>query len=291
MADISAKITRKSLEAKKAAAIKSIKLQAKEKIKEVKILYATNPQLKQAAALEKEQKKAARLQKGNARLAYSERQPRHYTVGEDLFNSISHGIGAGLSVAAIVLLVLRAVFFTPAGASKALYVTSFTIFGSTLFLVYIMSTLYHALTPFGVRKVFSIFNHSSIYLLIAGTYTPFALTTISGAMGWVVFGIIWGFAVLGIVLYSVFGARFRNASVLMYLIMGWAIVFAFNPLTANLPKISTIMLIAGGAVYTVGLVPYFMVKEKWSHSVFHLFALAGSVLHFFSVFYSIGIAN
>lgn len=286
MADISEKITRKSLKAKKRAAIKTIKAQAREKIHEVKILYAKDPERKQARIHEKEQRKAFHVQKENARLAYNARQPRQYSLGEDLFNSISHGIGAGLSVAAIVLLVLRAIKYAPEGQT-ALYVTSFTLFGASAFFLYLMSTLYHALTPYGVRKVFSVFNHTSIYLLIAGTYTPFALTTIAGVHGWVVFGLIWGFALLGIVLYSVFGERMRNISVITYVIMGWLIIFAFNDLAKQLPLISIAMLISGGVAYTVGCIPYFMKKTKWAHSIFHLFVIFGSVLHFFSIYFSI----
>ena len=286
MADITERITRKSLRAKKRAAIKTIKAQAREKIKEVKIQYAKNPERQQARIVERERKKALHVQKENARLAYNARQPRQYTLAEDLFNSISHGIGAGLSVAAIVLLILRAVKYAPAGEIP-LYITSFTIFGVSMFLLYLMSTLYHALTPYGVRKVFSILNHTSIYLLIAGTYTPFALTTIEGVAGWVVFGIIWGFAALGIILYSVFGARMRNVSAATYIIMGWLIVFAFNPIVAKLPRISLAMLIAGGVAYTVGCVFYFLKKYKWSHSIFHLFVVVGSVMHFFSIYFSV----
>lgn len=286
MADISEKITRKSLRAKKHAAIKTIKAQAKEKIREVKIQYAKNPERKQARIHEREQRKALHVQRENARLAYNARQPRQYSLGEDLFNSISHGIGAGLSVAAIVLLILRALKCAPEGQT-VLYVTSFTLFGASAFFLYIMSTLYHALTPYGVQKVFSVFNHTSIYLLIAGTYTPFALTTIGGLRGWIIFGLIWGFAGLGIIFYSVFGGRMRNISVVTYIIMGWLIVSVFGNLSENLPQISIAMLISGGVAYTIGCVPYFMKQTKWAHSIFHLFVLFGSILHFFSIYYSV----
>jgi hemolysin III len=289
MADISGRITRKSLKAKRKAAIKAVKIQAKEKIKEIKITYDTNPAVKQAKLLEKEQKKQERIDRRLARIASSNRQVKQYSLGESILNSIIQGIAAGLSVAALVLLVLRALSCTPQGESKALYVTSFAIFGSFLILLYLMTCLYYALRPYGAKKVFSIFNHTSIYLLIAATYTPFALTMIKGSAGWAVFGIIWACAVLGIVLYSVFGSRLRNISALTYIIMGWLIVFAFNPLSASLPKISFAMLIAGGAAYTVSCLFYFMDSRKWSRSIFHLFVIAGSVLHFFSVYFSIGL--
>src|SRR5574344_182729 len=268
MADITNKISRKSLKLKKKYAIKTVKDQAREKIHDIKIQYAKNPDRQQAKVAEHERRKALHVQKANARLAYNARQPRQYTLAEDLFNSISHGVGAGLSVAAIVLLILRALTYAPEGKT-VLYVTSFTIFGVSCFVLYIMSTLYHALTPYGVRRLFSIFNHTSIYLLIAGTYTPFALTTIEGMTGWIVFGVIWGLALVGIIMYSVFGSRMRNVSVATYIIMGWLIVFAFNPIVAKLPRISLAMLISGGVAYTVGCIFYFMKKYRWTHSIFH----------------------
>lgn len=286
MADITNKISRKSLKLKKKYAIKTVKDQAREKIHDIKIQYAKNPERQQAKVAEHERRKALHVQKANARLAYNARQPRQYTLAEDLFNSISHGVGAGLSVAAIVLLILRALTYAPEGKT-VLYVTSFTIFGVSCFVLYIMSTLYHALTPYGVRRLFSIFNHTSIYLLIAGTYTPFALTTIEGVAGWAVFGVIWGLALVGIIMYSVFGSRMRNVSVATYIIMGWLIVFAFNPIVVKLPRISLAMLISGGVAYTVGCIFYFMKKYRWTHSIFHVFVIFGSVLHFFSIYYSI----
>lgn len=289
MADISARITRKSLAAKKKAAIKTLKAQNKEKIREVKIQYASNPERLQALEVEKEQKKNLRIQKRNARLAYNSRLPRRYTLGEDLFNSISHGIGAGLSVAAIVLLVLRAVFHAPAGETSV-YVTAFSIFGSTLFIGYMMSTLYHAITPHGARRVFSIIDHICIYLLIGGTYTPFVLTRINGGKALVIFVAVWSVVLVLSILYAVFGARLRGFSLLTYCIMGWLIitVFSLYPVDEPLNAVSKIFLVVGGICYTVGGVFYVMRSYRWTHSVFHVFALAGSILHFFSVYFMIG---
>ncbi|MBO7639698.1 MAG: hemolysin III family protein [Treponema sp.] len=289
MADISARITRKSLAAKKKAAIKTLKAQNKEKIREVKIQYASNPERLHALEVEKEQKKNLRIQKRNARLAYNSRLPRRYTLGEDLFNSISHGIGAGLSVAAIVLLVLRAVFHAPEGQTS-LYVTAFTIFGSTLFIGYMMSTLYHAITPHGARRVFSIIDHISIYLLIGGTYTPFVLTRINGSKAMAIFIAVWCVVLVLSLLYAVFGARLRAFSLITYCIMGWLIITVFSLYTIDEPlsSISKVFLFAGGICYTVGGVFYIMRSHRWAHSVFHVLALAGSILHFFSVYYIIG---
>ena len=208
---------------------------------------------------------------------------KSYSSGEELFNSVSHGAGAGLSAAAIPLLVIHAVRSAPAGLT-ALYVTSFTIFGASLFILYLFSTLYHALTPHKTKKLFQIFDHSSIYLLIAGTYTPFCVAALHGAFGWVLFGIIWGLSVTGIVLYSVFGNRLRAVSAVTYVVLGWIIIFAFRRLTLVVPRISLVFLIAGGIAYTAGCPFYALKKIKGMHSIFHLFVLAGSILHFFSVY-------
>lgn len=289
MADITAKITRKSLKAKKKAAIKTIKTQAKEKIREVKILYAENPELQKSKEYEREQKRALRMQKRNAHLAYNERQPRQYTLGEDIFNSISHGVGAGLSVAAMVLLIIRAYSHAPTPAVRPLYVTSFTIFASTLFIMYMMSTMYHALAPYTARKVFSILSHDSIYMLIAGTYTPFALVHIGGFNGWIVFGIIWGVSIILISLYSVYGATVKSLAFFSYLVLGWFFMgtFVFYRASHPLSRLTCTMLISGGIAYSIGAVFYLMRRHKWTHSIFHLFVLAGSILQFFGVFYSI----
>jgi hemolysin III len=214
------------------------------------------------------------------------KHPKRYSPGEEIFNSVSHGIGAGLSVAALVLLIVHAVYCAPAGL-KPLYVTSFALFGATLIILYMSSTLYHALVPFEAKNVFQIFDHSSIYLLIAGTYTPFCLAALRGTFGWTLFGIIWGLAITGIVLYSVFGNRLRAISAVTYVILGWIIVFAFRPLIHVLPHKSLVFLIAGGIAYTAGCIFYALKKIKWMHSIFHLFVLAGSIFHFFSVYFMI----
>lgn len=288
MADISARITSKSLKAKRKAAIKTIKAQAKEKIREVNVLYTEDPERIKAEAEEREQKKALRIQKYNAHIAYNERQPRQYSFGEDLLNAVSHGVGAALCIAAIVLLVLLAVFHAPEG-KKELYTVSYTIFGASLFVIYIFSTLYHALTPYGARRVFSVLTHDAIYVLVAGTYTPFILTKIGGTAGWVVFALIWGSCAVLIALYSVFKAKLRSFSVFTYLLIGWLflVLFAVTPLSRTLPATSRAFLISGGIAYSVGACFFMMPQYKWTHSIFHLFTLAGSILHFFSVYCSI----
>ena len=210
---------------------------------------------------------------------------KRYTTGEEIINAITHGIGTLLSIAGLVLLIIRAVYYAP-DEYRARCIVGFTIFGSSLIILYLFSTLYHAL-PLGTKKVFGIFDHCSIYILIAGTYTAYCLTALRGAVGWSIFGIIWGLAVVGIVLYAIFGSRVRVLSVVTYIPMGWLIIFATKPLREQLSLLSFRFLILGGVLYTVGCIFYAMKKIKWMHGVWHLFVLAGSIMHFFSIYYSI----
>lgn len=211
---------------------------------------------------------------------------KQYSTGEEIFNSVSHGAGAVLSAAALVLLVIRAALSAPEGM-HALYVTSFALFGASLVILYLISTLYHALTPRKAKNVFRIFDHASIYLLIAGTYTPFCLAALHGALGWTLFGIIWGLTAAGITLYAVFGNRLRAVSAVTYVLLGWIIILVYRPLSLAVPHATVVFLIAGGIVYTAGCPFYALKKYKWMHSIFHLFVLAGSILHFFSVYFMI----
>jgi len=283
MADISKKITRKSIKAKKKAAIKTIKAQAKEKIREVKIQYANNPERKQAKALEKEQKKALRVQKANARVAYNARQPKQYTLGEDLFNSISHGIGAGLSCAAIVLLILRAVH---SAQKTPMLVTVFSLFGATLFIMYMMSTLYHAITPYGARKVFKILNRDGIFLVLAGTVSPFILLNVPGTLSVALFVLAWVVSVALVAVYSSLGAKFEKLGeflVVVYGIIG-VLVFTVSPFANTIGTVSKAFIVAAAISYLFGFFFYFMKNRKWAHSIFHMFGLAGSILSFFSIY-------
>lgn len=202
-----------------------------------------------------------------------------YTLSEELMNSISHGIGAGLSVAALVLCIVQA-----AVNGSAAGVVSASVYGATLVILYCMSTLYHAITNKTARRVFRVFDHTSIYLLIAGTYTPIALVTLKGATGWVLFGVVWGIAVLGIVLNAISIERFKKFSMISYVVMGWAVVFSAKEVFAKMPKYGLIFLLIGGIAYTVGIIFYALKKVKYMHSVWHLFVLAGSILHFFAVY-------
>lgn len=202
-----------------------------------------------------------------------------YTLGEELVNSISHGIGAGLSVAALVLCIVRAAY-----KSSAAGIVGASIYGATLVILYCMSTLYHAITNQTARRVFRVFDHTSIYLLIAGTYTPITLVTIKGAMGWTLFGIVWGIAVLGICLNSVNIERFKKFSMFSYIVMGWAVVISIKDIIEKMPRNGLIFLLLGGIAYTVGIIFYALKKKKYMHSVWHLFVLTGSILQFFCIY-------
>ncbi|MCI6952491.1 MAG: hemolysin III family protein [Spirochaetia bacterium] len=222
----------------------------------------------------------AKLQKKQ----YEASLPKRYTVGEEICNSITHGIGAGLAIAALVLLVVKGAIYAPVG-EKGFYITSFAIYGASLFILYLMSTLYHALTPYGAKKVFAVFDHSCIYLLIAGTYTPLCLTVLRATVGWWLFGIIWGLALTGMTFYAIFGKKMRVLSVITYILMGWLVIFAIKPMIQIVPPFSLKLLVWGGVAYTVGCIFYAMKKVRWTHSIWHIFVMFGSILHFFSIYY------
>ena len=203
---------------------------------------------------------------------------RIYTLGEEIFHSISHGIGVGLSVAGLTLLLVLAVLY-----GDPAQIISFTIYGITLIVLYLASTLYHSFQDPRVKQVFKRIDHASIYLLIAGTYTPFLVVAIQGVWGWALLVIIWGLALLGISFKTFFIHRFKTLSVLTYILMGWLCVVALNEMIANIPAGGLIWLAAGGIFYTVGVVFYVMKNVPYTHAVWHLFVLAGSICQFFAV--------
>ncbi len=213
---------------------------------------------------------------------YKEVGYRTLSIGEEIFNSITHGIGTLLSIAGLVLLVVFAAI-----KGNAWHVVSFSIFGSTLVMLYLSSTLYHSFTREKVKNIFVRFDHAAIFLLIAGTYTPFLLTALRGALGWTLFGIIWTVAIAGVVIRSIYLTRFRKLMVAIYLIMGWLFVVAIGPMMKNLPGLSILFLFLGGLMYSIGVVFYAWRKLKYGHGIWHLFVLAGSIMHFFSVIYSL----
>ncbi len=279
MADISAIITRKSLKAKQKAAIKTIKAQAQEKIKQIKMNMEDDPDSDDVQDPSSEQRRMMHEQRRNALLSYAGKMPREFTVGEDIFNAISHGIGAGLSVAAIVLLVIHSI------SSGSMAVLANILFGASLFLMYLLSTLYHALDSYGARRVFSIFTHDAIYVLIAGTITPYLIIAVGGVLSCVMFIIVWAAAIAMVVVYSCLSKKLDVLSLVLYAIFAWILILIFSvtPIASAISFKSSALLVLGGAAYTAGSLFYLMPKYKWAHSIFHVFALGGSILHFFSV--------
>ncbi len=232
------------------------------------------------------EKKALRKKEMEARQAEYLNRKKRYTVGEEIFNAISHGIGAGLAIAALVLLIIRACVAAPV-ETKSFYITGFTFFGASLVLYYLTSTLYHAIAPTGAKKVFDIFNHDTIFILIAGSYTPFCLCLEQNVHGWILFGVIWAIALFGVIFYSVRGTKMRTWSVIMYILLLIVMFCLSRPFGSSLPLNSFILLLVGCGVYLVGICFYAMKGVKWMHSIWHLFCIAGSILHFFAVMKSL----
>lgn len=206
-----------------------------------------------------------------------------YTKGEEIFNMTSHIVGGVLGIVALVLCVVFA-----AVHGNGYGVVSGAIYGVTMVILYTMSSIYHGLNPKRkAKKVFQVLDHCSIYLLIAGSYTPFALCTLreySTALGWTIFGVIWFVAILGIILNSIDIKKFRVFSMICYLVMGWCIVFKINLLPELLGTAGFVLLLLGGLTYTIGAILYGLGKKhKYMHSVFHLFILLGSLLQFFTI--------
>ena len=207
-------------------------------------------------------------------------RPSHrlYTLGEEIAHGITHGIGAGLSVAGLVVLVILA-----ARRGDVYQIVSFSIYGASLVILYLASTLYHSFQRPRVKQVFRIIDHAAIYLLIAGTYTPFLLVGMRGKLGWTLLVIIWGLAALGVGFKVLFIHRFEKLSVLTYILMGWLSVAMMKELWINIPVGGLIWLAAGGAAYTVGVIFYALKKIPYMHAVWHLFVLGGSLCHYFAV--------
>ena len=204
----------------------------------------------------------------------------HYTLGEELMNSISHGVGALLGIAALVLCVVRA---APTGDPYR--IVSGAIFGFTVLILYLMSCLYHALKVNKAKRVFRVIDHCTIFLLIAGTYTPYTLVSLRDSVGWWVIGVIWATAIVGIVLNAVSLKKFSRISVALYLIMGWMIIIAYQPMVQAIPGGGMQLLVWGGVAYTVGAILYGVgSRKKYFHSIFHFFCMIGTALHFLSIY-------
>ncbi len=220
-----------------------------------------------------------------AREKLADRKLPSYTKGEEIFNMVSHIVGGALGITALTLCVIFAALH-----HNVYGVVGSAIYGASLIVLYTMSSLYHGLPANKTaKKVFQILDHCSIFLLIAGTYTPISLGPLreySTPLGWVIFGVVWGAAAIGIVFNSIDIKAYRKFSAICYLAMGWCVVFAWKATVASLHPNAIVLLLAGGVSYTVGaLVYYFFKKKRYMHSIFHLFVLAGSILHFFTILF------
>jgi hemolysin III len=202
-----------------------------------------------------------------------------YSPGEELANALTHGIGLALSIAGLVVLVSLS-----AARGDVWGVVSTAVFGATLVLLYLTSTLYHSLRGEQLKRLLRKFDHAAIFLLIAGTYTPFLLVNLRGPWGWSLLGVIWALAVAGVVVKFWLAGRFKLGSTLLYLGMGWLIVIALRPMLRTVPEGALWLLLAGGLCYSAGTVFYLWKRLPYHHAVWHLFVLGGSACHFFAVF-------
>ncbi len=200
------------------------------------------------------------------------------SLGEEIANSVTHGIGAGLSVAALSILVTLAGLY-----GDAWRVVSFSIYGTTLILLYLASTLYHSFQSMRLKRLFNIFDHSAIFLLIAGTYTPFTLVSLRSPWGWSLFGVIWGLAIAGIVFKALFIDKYRLVSVFVYVGMGFLVTIAAKPMFEAIPTGGLVWIAIGGLCYCLGVVFYLWKKLPYGHAIWHLFVLGGSISHFFAM--------
>ncbi len=205
---------------------------------------------------------------------------QHYSDLEEKTNIVSHAIGVVLSVIALLLMLLRAGQY-----GNVWHILSVSIFGVSLITLYVASTLYHSTKDPRRRARLRVIDHATIYTLIAGTYTPFTLVVLNGSIGWMIFGASWVMAITGIILKLFFTGKFNLLSTLMYVFMGWIIVFAITPLIENLSTQGLFWLFAGGVAYTTGAILYSIEKIKFNHAIFHMFVLLGSACHFISVYF------
>lgn len=206
----------------------------------------------------------------------------YYEHKEEQFNIISHAVGLVLSIVALVLLVIYSVKY-----GSATHIVSFSIYGTSLIVLYSASTFYHYSKSPKLRSRLNIFDHAAIYVLIAGTYTPFTLVVLKGWVGWTIFGISWGLALVGIILKLFYTGKYDTISTIAYVLMGWLIIIAIKPLVDNFSFNGLVWLLFGGIFYTIGAVLFMMHSIKYNHAIFHIFVLLGSFCHFMAVFYHV----
>jgi hemolysin III len=201
------------------------------------------------------------------------------TLAEEIANAITHGIGFLLSIAALVLLLCFGL-----DHQDYTHPISFIVYGVSMMILYAASTLYHSFQKDSIKNFFQIVDHAAIYVMIAGSYTPFTLLVLKGTLGWVLLGIVWGMTLAGVIFKVFFTGRFKILSTSIYGIMGWLVIFFIKPLLENLPDGAFLWLLLGGVSYTIGIVFYLWEKLPFSHTIWHLFILGGSVCHFFCIF-------
>ncbi len=204
----------------------------------------------------------------------------YYDPKEEKLNVISHGLGLVLSIVALVLLVVYSSIY-----GSNWHIVSFSIYGASLILLYSASTLYHYVQNPKWRQKLNVFDHAAIYILIAGTYTPFTLVVLKGWVGWTIFGVSWALAIFGVIFKLYFTGKYDKISTMAYVLMGWLIIFAIKPLINNFPIEGLLWLLAGGVFYTIGAVLYSIRSVKYNHAIFHIFVLLGSFSHFMAVFF------
>jgi len=204
-----------------------------------------------------------------------ERQP---TIGEEIANSLSHGAGLAFAIAGTPILIIAAVRY-----GSAWNMVGVSVFAASMISLYLASTLYHALTHDKAKRFFRVLDHSAIFILIAGTYTPFTLGVMRGPLGWTLFGLVWGLALIGLIKKALFGARFVWLSVALYLLMGWLVVIAAPQVLQRIPLTGLAWILAGGLAYTAGVGFFAAHRIRYAHFAWHLFVIAGTVCHFFAV--------
>ncbi|SHJ49717.1 hemolysin III [Malonomonas rubra DSM 5091] len=210
----------------------------------------------------------------------SDRAVSQYSCAEEIANSVTHGLGMLLSIGGLAVLVGFASVH-----GNAWHITACSIFGTTLILSYATSTLYHSIPLPGAKRVLKVLDHSAIYLLIAGTYTPFTLVSLRGPWGWSLFGTVWGLALLGIILKATMLGRIAGISTAVYLAMGWIVLIAIKPMLGAVDTGGLLLLLAGGLAYSGGVVFYLWRRLPYNHAIWHLFVLTGSLCHFFSILF------
>ena len=203
-----------------------------------------------------------------------------YPAQEEKINIVTHGLGIVLSIIAFILLIIKS-----SADDNATSLYSYIIYGLSLIVLYSASTIYHSSKSESSRIKLNVFDHASIYILIAGTYTPYSLITLDGKIGWTVFITIWSFAIVGVILKLFFIGKYKVLSTLMYVFMGWLMIFAIDPMMESLSTPGLIWLLTGGISYTIGAILYSVKTIKFNHAIFHVFVLIGSVSHFISIYF------